>query len=350
MNTRNAIRQLLMSLCIMILAPSVNAAAVYWNLFNAEGESAADAVFVTYATLGDMLNDTNRTGSGVPDGFGAAVNVVGSGSDGHTYWNLFNAEGENAADAVFITYATLSDMLNDTNRTGSGVPDGFGAAVNVVGSGSDGTNYWNLFNAEGESAADAVYITYATLNDMLNDTNRTGSGVPDGFGAGVNVVGSGSDGHTFWSLFNAEGENAADAVFVTYATLGDMLNDTNRTGSGVPDGFGAAVNVVGSGSDGTNYWNLFNAEGESAADAVFITYATLNDMLNDTNRTGSGVPDGFGAGVNVVGSGAFVIPEPPVSVPEPSVISLIMAALALMFCSTKARCRPGLNVVRIGRT
>ena len=154
----------------------------------------------------------------------------------------------------------------------------------------------------------------------------------------------------YWNLFNAEGESAADAVFVTYATLGDMLNDTNRTGSGVPDGFGAAVNVVGSGSDGHTYWNLFNAEGENAADAVFITYATLSDMLNDTNRTGSGVPDGFGAGVNVVGSGAFVIPEPPVSVPEPSVISLIMAALALMFCSTKARCRPGLNVVRIGRT
>ena len=72
---------------------------------------------------------------------------------------------------------------------------------------------------------------------------------------------------------------------------------------------------------------------------MFITYATLNDMLNDTNRTGSGVPDGFGAGVNVVGSGPCP-PEPPVGVPEPSVISLIMAALALMFCSTKARCRP----------
>lgn len=98
------------------------------------------------------------------------------------------------------------------------------------------------------------------------------------------------------------------------------------------------------------YWNLFNAEGESAADAVYVTYATLNDMLNDTNRTGSGVPDGFGAGVNVVGSGAFVIPEPPVSVPEPSVISLIMAALVLMLGSTKARSKPGLKVVRIGRS
>jgi hypothetical protein len=50
-----------------------------------------------------------------------------------------------------------------------------------------------LFNIEGESSLSAVYVTYATLTDMLMDTNRTGTFSPDSGGAGVNVVGSGSD-------------------------------------------------------------------------------------------------------------------------------------------------------------
>jgi len=54
--------------------------------------------------------------------------------------------------------------------------------------------YWSLFNAEGESSASAVYVTYATLDDMLHDTNRVSFGVPDGVGFGHNIVGSGSDG------------------------------------------------------------------------------------------------------------------------------------------------------------
>jgi hypothetical protein len=89
-----------------------------------------------------------------------------------------------------------------------------------------------------------------------------------------------------------------------------MLVDQNRTGTFVPDGFGAARNVVGSGSDGATYWNLFNFEGESTADSVYVTYGALLDMLLDQNRTGSFVPDGFGAARNVVGSGATIVPLP----------------------------------------
>ncbi len=87
-------------------APASHASAVYWSLFNVEGERALDAVYVTYATLPDMLNDINRTGVFTPSGFGAGRNVVGSGSDGVTYWNLFNVEGESALDAVYVTYTT----------------------------------------------------------------------------------------------------------------------------------------------------------------------------------------------------------------------------------------------------
>jgi hypothetical protein len=180
---------------IMLSALPAKAALVYWSLFNIEGENQQNSVYVTYTSLDDMLNDTNRTGSFIPNTTGnSAENVVGSGSDGSVYWSLFNIEGENQQNSVYVTYMSLVDMLNDTNRTGSFIPNTTGnSAENVVGSGSDGSVYWNLFNIEGENQQNSVYVTYASRIDMLDDTNRTGSFIPNTTGnSAENVVGSGA--------------------------------------------------------------------------------------------------------------------------------------------------------------
>lgn len=76
----------------MLAGSSVQAA--YWNLFNIEGEDELSARYVTYASLGDMLRDTNRLDVFEPNPSGFGRNIVGSGSDGSTYWSLFNIEGE----------------------------------------------------------------------------------------------------------------------------------------------------------------------------------------------------------------------------------------------------------------
>jgi hypothetical protein len=212
--------------------------------------------------------------------------------------------------------------------------------------------YWSLFNIEGESAITADFVTYATLDDMLNDINRLGVFQPMGGGAGENVVGSGSDGTTYWNLFNIEGESAITADFVTYATFDEMLNDINRLGVFQPMGGGAGQNVVGSGSDGTTYWNLFNIEGESAITADFVTYATLEDMLNDTNRLGVFQPIGGGAGQNVVGSGATILsisPPPPAPIPLPSSIWLLGIGLTIIGWSSR-RAQQGHSFRKRGRT
>jgi hypothetical protein len=259
------------------------------------------------------------------------------------YYNLFNIEGESDVSASFVTYATLADMLNDENRTSVVDPDGSVlAAANVVGSGADGTTFWNLFNIEGESTISAGFATYSAFEDMLNDENRTGVFFPDGSVlAAPNVVGTGSDGTTYWNLFNIEGESSISAGFVTYATLADMLNDENRTGTFFPDGTAlAAPNVVGTGSDGTTYWNLFNIEGESAVGVGFVTYASLFDMLNDENRTGTFLPSGsiLNGRNNIVGTGAFHVPdEPPPVVPLPASAWLMVAGLGALVA---ARGRP----------
>src|SRR5690606_39007836 len=82
----------------------------------------------------------------------AAVGFVVAGAFAHAapiYYNVFNVEAENEFEAAFVTYDTLEDMFNDENRTGLFIADGvppFGR--NIVGSGSDGVNYWNVFNVE----------------------------------------------------------------------------------------------------------------------------------------------------------------------------------------------------------
>jgi hypothetical protein len=202
----------------------------------------------------------------------------------------------------------------------------------AMGVGAHAT-YWNVFNEEGESTLSAAIVTYATRTDMLNDTNRLAVYQPNSFGFGANVVDSGSDGKTYWNVFNEEGESTLSAAIVTYASLNDMLNDTNRLAVYQPNSFGFGANVVGSGSDGTEYWNIFNKEGESTLSAAIVTYADLTDMLNDTNRLGTFLPNSFGFGANVVGGGSdsFAVISPPPDVPEPGGLGLTGLLLAFAF-------------------
>ena len=248
-----------------------------------------------------------------------------------TYWNVFNIEGESSLTADVVTYATLSDMLVDTNRTGVFRPNTPGFGRNVVDSGSDGQTYWNLFNIEGENSLTADIVTYSSLADMLVDTNRTGVFRPNTPGFGRNVVGTGSDGQTYWNVFNIEGENSLTADIVTYSSLADMLVDTNRTGVFRPNTPGFGRNVVDSDSDGRTYWNVFNIEGESSLTADIVTYASLADMLVDTNRTGVFRPNTPGFGRNVVGGGSDLLPViTPGAVPEPATWLMMIIGMGLV--------------------
>jgi hypothetical protein len=264
-----------------------------------------------------------------------------------TYWNLFNAEDDFSDPANFVTYATLEDMLLDVNRTGVFVPDGFSAAVagNIVDAGSDGTTFWLLGNQQGVLTDSAQFATYATFADMLGDTNRIALFTPDGFSAAAarNIIGTGSDGTTYWVLGNAEGISDP-AQFATYDSLMDMLNDENRTGLFTPDGFSvaAAGNIVSAGSDGTTYWLLGNAEGNASDLAQFATYSSLLDMLNDENRIGLFTPNGHGQAARLIGSGVAFGSLPPRPVPLPPTFVLVASGLlALKLRLRRSTGRPG---------
>ncbi|SFR47649.1 PEP-CTERM protein-sorting domain-containing protein [Marinobacter daqiaonensis] len=255
------------------------------------------------------------------------------------YWNVFNIEGESSIGADLVTYDSLTDMLTDINRTSVNTLSGVGA--NVVGGGSDGTNFWNVFNIEGESRIGADIVTYGSLMDMLTDTNRASVNTLGGFGA--NIVGSGSDGSSYWNVFNIEGESAIGADIVTYGSLADMLLDTNRTSVNTLGGFGA--NIVGSGSDGTSYWNVFNIEGESDIGADIVTYGSLADMLTDVNRTSVSTLTGFGA--NIVGSGAFNF-DKGIQVSEPAHWGMLLFGLFGLYLRRRSSNGVRLKIVLSG--
>jgi hypothetical protein len=140
---------------------------------------------------------------------------------------------------------------------------------------------------------------------------------------------------TYWNVFNIEQETAQNAQFVTYSSLNDMLLDANRTGVFTPIATSpfAARNIVGSGSDGQSYWNVFNIEQETAQNAQLVTYSSLNDMLLDANRTGVFTPTATSpfAARNIVGTGASVA----MSVAEPGVIWILVSGLIILLIVTR---------------
>jgi hypothetical protein len=148
------------------------------------------------------------------------------------------------------------------------------------------------------------------------------------------LVNYASAGEMYWSLFNVEEETSISSAYVTYSNLDDMLNDANRIDTFLPDNtFGGsfAANVVGSGSDGNLFWSLFNVEEETSISSAYVTYSNLDDMLNDANRIETFLPDdtfGGSFAANVVGSGAFMVPDPnPNPIPEPSAFALFLSAI-----------------------
>ena len=92
-----------------------------------------------------------------------------------------------------------------------------------------------------------------------------------------------------------------------------MLTDSNRVGTFFPasnsNNIATGTDLIATGSDGQTYWTLFNPEGESNTDSVIITYATLNDMLTDTDRLGAFFPTAGSVGTAIISTGANIMLE-----------------------------------------
>lgn len=88
-------------------------------------------------------------------------------------------------------------------------------------------------------------------------------------------------------------------------------------------------------------WSLFNIEGESAQDSIYVTHATLDDMLADRNRVAERIPGSFAG--NVVGSGSDAMRgvgnPPPSPVPAPGTAALVVIAAAALGATTRRRAR-----------
>lgn len=98
----------------------------------------------------------------------------------------------------------------------------------------------------------------------------------------------------------------------------------------------ALAMLAGSAAQAT-YWSLFNIEGEDTLSARYVTYATLDDMLGDTNRLDVFEPNPTGFGRNIVGSGSDSFP----AVPEPTSWALLTVGFGLVGRQLRQRRREG---------
>lgn len=233
------------------------------------------------------------------------------------YWNLLNT----GTVAGFYQFATLGDMMRNVNPTAIiQTPGPF--ATDIKGTGADGQTYWNLFNT-GQVAG---FYTYANRLDMMLNRNPTAIVQTPGLFA-TYIQGTGSDGHTYWNQFNT----GQVAGYYTYATLDDMMLNRNPTSIVQTPGL-FATDIVGSGSDGRTYWNLFNT-GQVAG---FYTYATLGDMMLNVNPTSIVQTPGPFA-TTIIGTDADILPSM-VTVPEPGTLGLMgIALLAMALLGRRAR-------------
>ena len=101
---------------------------------------------------------------------------------------------------------------------------------------------------------------------------------------------------------------------------------------------GAVVGITSPAqADPVTYWSLFNIEGETDFSARYVTFDTLEDMLNGTNNTGIFDSSSGGlSGRNIIGSGAEVHSH---VVPEPT--SLVLLGLTISGVLIQRRRRKG---------
>ncbi len=183
------------------------ASAVYWNVFNVEGESALSADIVTYGALGDMLADQNRTGVSTRTRSGSGPTSWGPGRTGRRTGTCSTSRLSSDLSADIVTYGALGDMLADQNRTGVFTPNAARVRDQHRGVRVGRDDILERVQRRGRvrpcrptSSPTARWATCWRTRTGPASSRRTRSG------SGPDIVGSGADGTTYWNVFNVEGE------------------------------------------------------------------------------------------------------------------------------------------------
>ncbi|PTN13181.1 hypothetical protein [Nitrosomonas aestuarii] len=234
-------------------------------------------------------------------------------------------------DLFVQSYGSLPDLLTNTNGSGSLSAIPLNPGFSVGGAFYDGT-YNLLLERDTASAGglDLFVQTYASLSDLLTNTNGSGSLSAIPLNPVFSVGGVFYDG-AYNLLLERDTASAGglDLFVQTYASLSDLLTNTNGSGSLSAIPLNPGFSVGGAFYDGA-YHLLLERDTASAGglDLFVQTYATLSDLLTNTNGSGSLSTIPLNPGFSV--GGAFFTPDPPVVVSSPSSGMLILAGVGLL--------------------
>ncbi|MGA3066323.1 MAG: flagellar filament capping protein FliD [Tepidisphaeraceae bacterium] len=252
-------------------------------------------------SVGDVLNDINTAGAGK---LTAAINSQGTGialTDNTTGSGTFTLTAENGSPALAdlkltspaagnsITggplIASLDSVLTSSLKGGSGIPLGFIAITNSLGSTTD----VNLSNA-------------TSFSDIINDINNAGNDVT----ASLNAAGTGLQ--LTDTAGGTQGLTVADLNSTTAAALGIA----GTFASGTVNGGNLQHQYVSANTTLANYnagngvplgqFQITNSAGVSATVTLASGTTTLGDVITDINDKNIGVT----ASINANGNGILL--------------------------------------------
>ncbi len=236
---------------------------------------------------------------------------------------------------VFVqSYPSQADLLGNTNGTGSLSALPLNPSFSVGGAFYDGT--YNLLlerDNPSDSGLDLFLQSYASLDDLLTNTNGLGSLSSIPLNPGFSLGGVFFDGAYNLLL---ERDNASvdgfDLFVQSYATLTDLLFNTNGSGSLSVLPLNSLFSVGGAFFDGA--YNLIlerDNPSDDGLDLFLQSYASLSDLMTNTNGSGSLSDIPLNPSFSV--GGAFFTPDqngPPSLVPSPSSSLFILLGISLM--------------------
>ena len=184
-------------------------------------------------------------------------------------------------------------------------------------------------DADAQPGNELFSITYDSYADIITDTQSSSSFSNFNANPVFSTTGLAYDGNQYIMLMesDSDAQPGNELFFITYDSYADILTDTQSSSSFSNFNANPVFSTTGLAYDGNQY--IIQMESDTDAqpgnELFSITYDSYADLLTDTQSSSSFSNFNANPVFSTTGlayDGVKTDPEPPVGVPEPSIIAL----------------------------